>query len=137
MLFVVYDTDSDLSYFLSSFSLPTNQSEIQIVKEKIAQRTRIRVAVDHHNQVIYAVKNKVPFVGTFQLVRFDYAGTNTQVLYEGSEFSIYTNLDVFDGTIVWTYFERYIKKTIYPCKPSPTCTEENMKTLYTTTDVST
>lgn len=136
MLFVVHDFFRDRIICLSSFSLPTNQSEIQIiVKEKISQQTTTRVTVDHHNQLIYTVKQTDPFVRKFQLVRFDYAGTNTLVLYEGSELSEDTIVDVFDGTILWTEYGS--KTTIYVCKPSPTCTEGNTKTLHTTLDVST
>lgn len=97
-----------------------------------------RVAVDCESQLIYVNTQLTADSSTTYLAQLDYDDTTLTVLHKGTELKEPLGLDVFKGTVIWIgYSSSTGTRSIYSCKPSPTCNHENIKLLYRTTDVST
>lgn len=140
-MFVVHynlNAPENKNFVLSSYSLPTEQYEIHWVKEIIVRGRILDAAVDPHNQLVYAL-NYTSHPDAFNIVMFDYAGTNMTVLYKAVDAFLINKIDVFNDSIVWvTSNDIFASESLmHICKPSPTCTKDHMLILPIPNDVST
>lgn len=120
---------------LCSFSL-LNQKLHTYKLGNYGLRNIKKVALDYHQQMIYAAGRLASANDNYCIVRLDYDDTVLTTVFQGSALNLPYGLDVFKGSIVWVDYNSIdMKESIYICILTPNCREETVKVLHRGTQV--
>lgn len=94
-----------------------------------------RVALDYKKQLIYVITSLTADNDTYFLVKMDYTDTILTILLREPKLGKSYGLDVFEDSVVWDDGNESAS-TLYICKITPTCKQDDVSVLHTTSDVS-
>lgn len=128
-LFTVFENGTLVSFSLLNEELHTFKGG------KYSLQTVRRVAVDYEHQLIYVIASLNADNNTYCLVRMDYTDTAFTILLREPRLEESYGLLVFKDSVVWDIWSGS-ESTLYICKMTPTCKQDDVSVLHTISDVS-